>query len=109
MDKMDSSLKEQVQKIRYQHSLSVLGDEIKAVFYDVTTLYFEIEREDELPKTGFSKEGKHQHPQIFLGLLISKGAYPLAYDIFDGNKYEGNTFLLIWSILTRNISLKNSP
>jgi transposase len=28
-------------------------------------------------------------------LLVSKNAYPLAYDIFEGNKYEGDTFLSI--------------
>jgi transposase len=63
------------------------------VFYDVTTLYFEIEDEDDLRKTGFSKEGKHQHPQILLGLLVSTDGYPLAYEIFEGNKYEGHTLL----------------
>lgn len=63
------------------------------VFYDVTTLYFEIDQEDELRKTGFSKEGKHQNPQIILGLLVSKNGYPLAYEIFEGNKFEGHTML----------------
>jgi transposase len=41
-----------------------------------------------LHKTGFSKEGKHQHPQIVLGLLVSVGGHPLAYEIFEGNKFE---------------------
>jgi transposase len=93
MDKLYSTQKELVQQISYHHTLKVLEEGIKAVFYDVTTLYFEIEREDELRKAGFSKDGKHQHPQIILGLLVSKNAYPLAYDIFEGNKYEGETFL----------------
>lgn len=95
MDKLHSKYKEQVQQISYEHTLTVLGGSIQAVFYDVTTLYFEIEREDEIRKTGFSKDGKHKHPQIVLGLLVSKNAYPLAYDIFEGNKYEGDTFLPI--------------
>jgi transposase len=95
MDKLHSIQKELVQQISYQHTVEVLGGTIHAVFYDVTTLYFEIEREDELRRTGFSKEGKHQHPQILLGLLVSQDAYPLAYDIFEGNKYEGDTFLPI--------------
>jgi transposase len=95
MDKLYSTQKELVQQISYHHTLKVLKEGIQAVFYDVTTLYFEIEREDELRKTGFSKDGKHQHPQIVLGLLVSKNAYPLAYDIFEGNKYEGETFLPI--------------
>lgn len=63
------------------------------MFYDVTTLYFEIDKEDELGKTGFSKEGKHQNPQIVLGLLVSLEGYPLAYEIFEGNKFEGHTML----------------
>lgn len=93
LDKLYSSLKEQVQQISFQHTQSILGNEISVVFYDVTTIYFEVDNEDDLRKTGFSKEGKHQNPQIVLGLLVSKGGYPLAYDIFEGNKFEGQTML----------------
>lgn len=95
MDKLYDNQKEKVQQISYQHTKGILSDEIRMVFYDVTTLYFEIEKEDDLRKTGFSKDGKHQHPQIVLGLLVSVGGYPLAYDIFEGNKYEGDTMLPI--------------
>ncbi|HNS30930.1 MAG TPA: IS1634 family transposase, partial [Tenuifilaceae bacterium] len=59
----------------------------------MTTVYFEIDEEDELRKTGFSKEGKRQHPQIVLGLLVSKHGYPLTYDVYEGNKFEGHTML----------------
>src|SRR5690606_6150392 len=52
-------------------------------------------KEDDIRISGFSKDGKHKHPQIVLGLLVSRDAYPLAYDIFEGNKYEGDTFLPI--------------
>ena len=95
MDKLHSTQKELVQQISYAHSLKVLGGQINVVFYDVTTLYFEIDQEDELRKTGFSKKGKHQNPQIILGLLVSKNGYPLAYDIYQGNKFEGHTLLPI--------------
>lgn len=93
LDKLHSSQKEDVQQISFAHTRRVLNDEISVVFYDVTTLYFEIDQEDEFRKTGFSKEGKHQHPQIVLGLLVSKKGYPLAYEIFEGNKFEGHTML----------------
>ena len=95
MDKLQSTQKELVQDISFRHTLSLFKNQIQIVFYDVTTLYFEIDREDELRKTGFSKEGKHQNPQILLGLLVSKDGYPLAYDIFEGNKFEGQTMLPI--------------
>jgi transposase len=93
MDKLHSSQQELVEQISYRHTLGVLEGGIQAVFYDVTTLYFEVEQEDELRKTGFSKDGKAQHPQIVLGLLVSRDAYPLAYQIFEGNTFEGKTFL----------------
>lgn len=93
LDKLYNTQKEKVQRISFLHTLQILNNEISLVFYDVTTLYFEIDDEDELRKTGFSKEGKHQNPQIVLGLLVSKNGYPLAYDIFEGNKFEGHTML----------------
>lgn len=93
MDKLYNTQKELVQQISFEHTLRVLNNEVAIVFYDVSTLYFEIEREDDLRITGFSKDGKAQHPQIVLGLLVSKNGYPLAYDIFPGNKFEGHTML----------------
>lgn len=95
LDKLYNEQKELVQQISYQHTLKILDNKISVVFYDVTTIYFESENEDELRKTGFSKDGKHQHPQIVLGLLVSKGGYPLAYEIFKGNQFEGHTMLPI--------------
>ena len=93
LDKLYNTQKEMVQRLSYEHTLKILDNRLSVVFYDVTTLYFEIDQEDELRKTGFSKEGRHQNPQIVLGLLVSQNGYPLAYDIFEGNKFEGHTML----------------
>jgi transposase len=95
LDKLYAKQKAQVQRISYEHTLQVLDEEINIIFYDVTTLYFEIDQEDDLRKTGFSKDGKHCNPQIVLGLLVSRDGYPLAYEIYEGNKFEGNTLLPI--------------
>ena len=93
LDKLHQQQTAQVQQISYNHTVQVLRTNIAIVFYDVTTLYFEAEDEDDLRKTGFSKDGKHQQPQIVLGLLVSAGGYPLDYEIFEGNKFEGHTML----------------
>jgi transposase len=93
LDKLHKEQISQVQQISYHHTVQVLNTDISIVFYDVTTLYFESEDEDELRKTGFSKDGKHQQPQIVLGLLVSAWGYPLDYEIFEGNKFEGHTML----------------
>jgi transposase len=59
----------------------------------MTTLYFEAEDEDDLRKTGFSKDGKHSNPQIFIGLLVGTGGYAIGYDIYEGNIFEGHTLI----------------
>ena len=93
LDKLNDSHKHLVQDISVHHTMRILGGHIGVMFYDVTTLYFETDRQDDLRKTGFSKEGRHSNPQIILGLLVSLDGYPLAYCIHEGNKYEGHTML----------------
>ena len=93
LDKLNDKHKDLVQDISVRHTMKVLGGHIGVMFYDVTTLYFETDRQDDLRKTGFSKEGRHSNPQIILGLLVSLDGYPLAYCIHEGNKYEGHTML----------------
>ena len=63
------------------------------VFYDVTTLYFESFEEDGLRKPGFSKDNKSQQPQILIGLLVTPEGFPVAYQIFEGNTFEGHTLI----------------
>ncbi len=92
-DKLNHTQQEKVQDISVHHTRKLLGGNIGVMFYDVTTLYFEADREDDMRKTGFSKEGRHKNPQIILGLLVSLNGYPLAYCIHEGNKYEGHTMM----------------
>lgn len=93
LDKLNDRHKGLVQDISVRHTMQIQGGHIGVMFYDVTTLYFETDRQDDLRKTGFSKEGRHYNPQIILGLLVSLDGYPLAYCIHVGNKYEGHTML----------------
>jgi transposase len=103
LDKLHATQIELVQKISLTHTLQLFDNKIAIVFYDVTTLYFEASDEDDLRKMGFSKDGKHQQPQIVLGLLVSQGGYPLDYDIFEGDMYEGDTMIpIIEHFLTKH-------
>lgn len=84
-----------VERISYEHTKKVVGGEVTVCFYDMTTLYFEAAEEDELRKCGFSKDGKHSCPQIFLGLLVASGGNPIGYEIYEGNISEGKTIVPI--------------
>ena len=88
-----SGIKHQVEQISYAQTLKVLGGKVGVVFYDMTTLYFEASDEDDLRLCGFSKEGRHRNPQIFLGLLVAMGGNPIGYEIFEGNIHESQTLI----------------
>ena len=73
------------------------------LFYDVTTLYFETFEEDDLRKNGFSKDNKSQQPQILIALMVSKEGFPVSYEIFSGNTFEGHTIIpVIKGFIERN-------
>lgn len=108
LDKLNNQLKIQVEQIAFAHTVKVLKGNISIVFYDMTTLYFEASDEDDLRKTGFSKDGKHQNPQIYLGLLVGLGGYAIGYDIFEGNIYEGHTLIPFLEKITAKFNL-NKP
>ena len=88
-----SGIKHKVELISYAQTLKVLKGKVGVVFYDMTTLYFEASDEDDLRICGFSKEGRHRNPQIFLGLLVAMGGNPIGYDIFEGNIHESKTLV----------------
>lgn len=106
LDKLQRHHISQVQQISYEHTLQVLNQVLSIVFYDVTTLYFEASEEDDFRQTGFSKDGKHQQPQILLGLLVSTGGYPLTYELFEGSRFEGHTMIPILEVFKEKYHLK---
>ena len=62
--------------------------------YDVTTLYFEAEKEDGLRKVGYSKE-RRVDPQVIVGLLVDRAGFPLQVGCWEGNKAETTTIIPI--------------
>ena len=107
LDKLHSKQKERVREISYTHTLKILDDAINVVFYDVTTLCFEVEDPDDLRISGFSKEEKSSHPQILLGLLVNIEGYPLAYEIFEGSKFKAQAMIPVIEAFKTKYRLKN--
>ncbi len=106
LDDLCDTYKETVEKVAFEYTKRTL-ESISVVFYDMTTLYFEAEDEDDLRKIGFSKDGKFQKPQIMLGLLVGQHGYPIGYDIFEGNTFEGHTLLPILEKIQKKYDFDN--
>ena len=87
------TLKDAVETLTVNFAQTKLAFDFSLVFYDVTTLYFESFSADELRKNGFSKDSKSQQPQIVVGLMVTDQGFPVAYEVFPGNKFEGHTLI----------------
>lgn len=86
-------LKDVVGRIAIKYARDHLGFDFSLVFYDVTTLYFETHDEDDFRKPGFSKDNKINQPQILIGIVVNEHGFPIYYDIFEGNTFEGKTII----------------
>lgn len=80
----------------FNHALT--SGDVSLCLYDVTTLYFEADKEDEgaggLRKVGYSKE-RRVDPQVVVGLLVDRHGFPLEIGCFEGNKAETLTIVPI--------------
>ena len=83
----------------YRESLSgALFDHVTAsgglalCLYDLTTLHFETEREDDLRRVGYSKD-RRGGPQVIVGLLVDRHGPPLQAGCREGNRAETTTII----------------
>lgn len=91
--KYNKDTKDNLEKEIVKIAKKDFGFDFSFVLYDVTTLYFESFKSDDFKKPGFSKDHKHNQPQIVIGLMVSENGFPLSYEVFKGNTFEGSTFL----------------
>lgn len=104
-----SDLKEEVEKKIIAFAKKHLDFNFTVVFYDVTTLYFETFKEDKenFKKAGFSKDNKFNQPQIVIGLIVNQDGFPVSYDIYAGNTFEGHTLIPSLTAFKKKHSVKN--
>ena len=83
--------RDKLAKLCFAHA-ATQGAGITLVLYDVTTLYFEVQKEDDYRIPGMSKD-RRLEPQIMVGLLVDQNGFPLELHSFEGNKAETKTIL----------------
>lgn len=83
-----------IQQAIFQTGRDLFNQSLDVVFYDVTTFYFESEKEQEgdLRQKGFSKDGKIGRTQVVFAMLIDRYKQPIGYKLYSGNTWEGYTY-----------------
>ena len=100
-------IKNRIEEQTIKFAINQFDFDFSIVFYDVTTLYFETFKSDDLRKPGFTKDNKPNQPQILIGLVVSKEGFPVAYEIFPGNTFEGHTLIPILKDFNSKHKIKN--
>lgn len=103
---LDTLDKHTLTKIAFEF-VSKRNSGISLIFYDVTTLSFETDTEDEMRRKGYSKEHRNDMPQVLIGLFVDRDGYPFDFDVFEGNKFEGHTFKTAVASLMKRYSFED--
>ncbi|MBS0000667.1 MAG: IS1634 family transposase [Cyclobacteriaceae bacterium] len=106
LDELNDELKPLIEQVTFEYTKKILDGKLGVVFYDMTTLYFEASEEDDYRIPGFNKDGKHQQPQIMIGLLVSSHGYPIGYQIFQGNTSETQTLIPVLDAFQKKFSIE---
>jgi len=62
------------------------------LLYDVTSTYFEGEaRGNAKAKRGYSRDHRGDCKQVCVALVVTRGGYPLGYEVFDGDRVDVTT------------------
>lgn len=84
MDLLDRN-KEAIEEAVYWYIGDLLNLDVDLIFYDTTSIYFEIDEEDDLKRRGHSKDGRGDRPQIVVGLAVTRDGIPVKSWVFPGN------------------------
>ena len=110
MDFLEAN-KESLEEAVYFHLADLFELDVDLIFYDTTSLHFEVDDEDgggpdgvahgskaagakkykPLRKRGYSKNGRGDAPQIVVGLAVTRDGLPVRHWIFPGNTVDVST------------------
>jgi len=95
---------EEVQKAVFFKTADLMNADVDLIFYDTTSLHFEVDAEDEVPskgpdgveraplrKRGHSKNGRGDAPQIVVGLAVTRDGLPVRVWVFPGDTNDVTT------------------
>ena len=84
---------DRVKGIVARETLSLFETKASLLLFDVTTLYFESFEADDLRVSGYSKDNRIQETRVVLALAVTPEGFPLWYELFPGNTFEGHTLV----------------
>ncbi len=83
-----------------------LFSELKLVFFDTTSLYFEGEGGQEIGEYGHSKDHRPDLKQMVVGLVLDRQGWPLCCELWPGNTADSKTLLPVVARLQQRFGVR---
>ena len=99
---------EKAKSLVTKNTLSLFKQEVDVLFFDVTTLYFESFKSDEIRQFGYSKDCKFKETQVVLALVTNIEGHPLSYELFPGNTNEGRTLISVVERMKKDFRVRKA-
>lgn len=84
-----------IERAIYFRMADLLNADVELVFYDTTSVHFEVDEEDggeeAMRRRGHAKNGRDDVPQIVVGLAVTRDGLPVRHWIFPGNTVDVST------------------
>lgn len=99
-----ADVKEELELRLYERGRDLFNREVDVALFDTTTAYFEGEGPTIACK-GKSKDGKYDHNQIVIGVVLTRDGWPLCAEVWPGNKTDVTTVRPILEKLSKRFSI----
>ena len=94
MDDLSDGFINRVQRVAQREAQALLGAKHEALFFEATTLYFEVNESDELHKNGWNKDRDSRHVQRMVLVQTAEGL-PIGYELLPGNTADVSALMAV--------------
>jgi len=99
---------EEIEDSLWKEKDQLFGPEVRLVFFDTTSSYFEGEGPSGLAAYGFSKDHRPERKQIVIVVAMREDGLPLMHKIFEGSKADVSSFKEVSLEVKRRFGIKEA-
>ena len=82
----------QIEKSLWERERDLFNLDNTVYLYDLTSTYFEGDAEsNDKAQFGYSRDRRSDCKQVVVGLVVNRDGFPIAHEIFDGNRNDSTT------------------
>lgn len=98
--------KDRIETALFEKARDLFTLDLDLVLWDTTSTYFEGNGPEEIGAFGLSKDHRPDRVQVMVGVLMTRGGYPVAHEVFPGNTADGTTFKTVLRRVLKRFSVK---